>query len=528
MTLTIKHKFTSSKSDGPDSTFVRPSNWNDTHDIQMAGNKLVGRAFGPDGAATEIAISASLSLVGGVLDFSSAVVFPGTGAITLPIGTTAQRPSSPANGMMRYNSTLGACEKYEAGTWGPLYALPTNTTITNLTVTGNALFTNNHGMQLPSGTTAQRDASPAEGIIRYNSDVPCVETFVSGQWQQLRNTVKSSKRQTVLDGPADTTGPTLFPGSSASLVLTSQNVSASNPLVVSGAMGSGSAGEIDLIGYSESNVVWPAAPAAVGITSATISGGTATITTSSAHGLATGAIVVISGMTSTNYNGTYTITVTSPTTFTYVPTTTPAGNATVVGSYTVTVFFGVTIGATGVMTPFVLAVPASYVDGAAPNTVLNQYTFDYAHYDMYKGNGATADIVVAVILGEAQAGMVALSGVVCYQYRGKIRKTFGPVLTGQGVAQFNHNIGVTQLRANIWVQCVTADAGYKPGDVSVFAIAASATNVVITGPVSIRDRLIGMTNRTNAGIFVAEGTGSNWQSITTADWLYLIDCERAW
>jgi hypothetical protein len=42
-----------------------------------------------------------------------------TDAISLPMGTTAQRPTSPAGGTMRYNMTLGAVEYYDAlnSTW---------------------------------------------------------------------------------------------------------------------------------------------------------------------------------------------------------------------------------------------------------------------------------------------------------------------------------------------------------------------------------------------------------------------------
>lgn len=43
----------------------------------------------------------------------------GTGAITLPSGTTGQRPSSPQTGMLRYNTTDGVVEMYDAsvGDW---------------------------------------------------------------------------------------------------------------------------------------------------------------------------------------------------------------------------------------------------------------------------------------------------------------------------------------------------------------------------------------------------------------------------
>jgi hypothetical protein len=77
------------------------------------------------------------------------------------------------------------------------------------------------------------------------------------------------------------------------------------------------------------------------ISSITRSGTTATLTTASPHGLITGNRVTISGASSNEYNGTYVITVTGASTFTYVMASTPAANATVVGTYT-------TIGITGV------------------------------------------------------------------------------------------------------------------------------------------------------------------------------------
>lgn len=46
-------------------------------------------------------------------------VFTG-GSITLPSGTTSARPSSPVNGMIRYNTSLTQYEAYASGAWSPL------------------------------------------------------------------------------------------------------------------------------------------------------------------------------------------------------------------------------------------------------------------------------------------------------------------------------------------------------------------------------------------------------------------------
>jgi hypothetical protein len=59
----------------------------------------------------------------------------------------------------------------------------------------------------------------------------------------------------------------------------------------------------------------------------------ATLTTASAHGLATGSQVAIAGCTPSEYNGVYTITVLNSTSFTYTMASVPSGSATVVGTY---------------------------------------------------------------------------------------------------------------------------------------------------------------------------------------------------
>ncbi|MBY0458040.1 MAG: hypothetical protein K2V38_11925, partial [Gemmataceae bacterium] len=77
----------------------------------------------------------------------------------------------------------------------------------------------------------------------------------------------------------------------------------------------------------------PLGTAVSAATWAATAGGTATITTAAAHGFATGQQVNVAGMTPTGYNGLRTITVTSPTTFTYTLATDP-GAATAFGSAT--------------------------------------------------------------------------------------------------------------------------------------------------------------------------------------------------
>ena len=46
--------------------------------------------------------------------------FSGTGAIDIPVGTTAQRPASPSTGMIRYNTTTSSYEVYTGSAWANL------------------------------------------------------------------------------------------------------------------------------------------------------------------------------------------------------------------------------------------------------------------------------------------------------------------------------------------------------------------------------------------------------------------------
>lgn len=51
---------------------------------------------------------------------SDGATVAGTGSLTLPVGTTAQRPSSAAEGMIRRNTTDSAFEGYTGTSWAPL------------------------------------------------------------------------------------------------------------------------------------------------------------------------------------------------------------------------------------------------------------------------------------------------------------------------------------------------------------------------------------------------------------------------
>lgn len=66
-----------------------------------------------------LALAASPTFTG-TATFGGNVLLSGTGVLDLPVGTTAERPGSPNNGMIRYNSSLSRYEGYSGSAWGQL------------------------------------------------------------------------------------------------------------------------------------------------------------------------------------------------------------------------------------------------------------------------------------------------------------------------------------------------------------------------------------------------------------------------
>ena len=56
----------------------------------------------------------------GTSSFAGNINMTGTGAIDVAAGTTAQRPGTPSNGMIRYNTTDNQFEGYADGAWGEI------------------------------------------------------------------------------------------------------------------------------------------------------------------------------------------------------------------------------------------------------------------------------------------------------------------------------------------------------------------------------------------------------------------------
>ena len=75
------------------------------------------------------------------VDMTDSIVMTTTNNMLMPVGTTAQRPVSPVNGMIRYNTNIttgGEVEVYQNGNWRSL-RFKESTQITKQSFTGDGV-----------------------------------------------------------------------------------------------------------------------------------------------------------------------------------------------------------------------------------------------------------------------------------------------------------------------------------------------------------------------------------------------------
>jgi hypothetical protein len=99
------------------------------------------------------------------------VTISSTTALKLPSGTTAQRPASPINGMLRYNTSLGSLEGYANGAWNSI---------------GRPLGSQQNPASSPAAILIDNPAAP-DGFYYYSSGANVYGAFTRFNWFQSRN-----------------------------------------------------------------------------------------------------------------------------------------------------------------------------------------------------------------------------------------------------------------------------------------------------------------------------------------------------
>ncbi len=148
------------------------------------------------GTSNQIGVTGGDGSATPTISLANNFVAPGTAGITLPNGTTAQRGAT--TGQIRYNTTTARFEGYYAGSWqtfgigdGTITSVSGTTnqidvsnvgSIATVAISANPIVPGNGGFVVPIGTTAQRNPSPTNGTLRYNSSLGLFEGYANGVW----------------------------------------------------------------------------------------------------------------------------------------------------------------------------------------------------------------------------------------------------------------------------------------------------------------------------------------------------------
>jgi hypothetical protein len=121
----------------------------------------------------------------------------GTGYLKIPSGPSAERPTEPYAGMIRFNTDLGHCEQYDGTDWiedtfgtvtsisaGPGLAGGTITNNGTIYIPDNPVMPGTDSLTICRGTTAQRPTSPFGGMIRFNTETNIYEAYDGTDWKE--------------------------------------------------------------------------------------------------------------------------------------------------------------------------------------------------------------------------------------------------------------------------------------------------------------------------------------------------------
>jgi hypothetical protein len=236
-------------------------------------------------------------------------ILGGTASLTLPIGTSGNRPVAPVNGMIRYNTTTARFEGYQGGAWvtagsgdgtvtvvtgtADQITVVNGTTTPTISLALNPIVPGTASITMPVGSTAARPVG-SNGMFRYNTDLGLFEGFINGSWQVIAagSGVTSVGTGTgLLGGPITSTGTitidnTVVATLTDAQTLTNKTISGSNNTLTNIANAS----------LTNSSVTYN------GVTVALGASGTITAT-------ATNALTIGTGLTGTSYNGSTAVTI---------------------------------------------------------------------------------------------------------------------------------------------------------------------------------------------------------------------------
>ena len=181
---------------------VRSANGTFTNIMTLSGPVTVSGNLTISATKTNIT-STNTNITSSNTKISSAVTFTSTGAIKIPVGTTAQRSTHNSPGHLRYSSTLGAFEGYTSAGWTSLAsnASLTGTYVANTTFQ-SALANTNSYISTKAGLELTHLANTNAFI---KSQLANTNTYIATKSALASNNNFTSTNQMRLGAPDKTT-----------------------------------------------------------------------------------------------------------------------------------------------------------------------------------------------------------------------------------------------------------------------------------------------------------------------------------
>jgi hypothetical protein len=150
------------------------------------------------GTANQISVANGNGTGNPTIAIANNPVLSGTEGFTVPAGTSAERPASPNNGEIRYNTSLNRLEAYVNGAWATMgsgdgsvtsvsgtagqIAVANGSTTPVVSIATDPTLPGTAYVKLPTGGTADRPVAPSNGMMRFNTDTLLFEGYLNGAW----------------------------------------------------------------------------------------------------------------------------------------------------------------------------------------------------------------------------------------------------------------------------------------------------------------------------------------------------------
>jgi hypothetical protein len=191
----------------------------------MSGTGLIGLNSTTLTPLTIVGTANQISVLDGngasgnpTLSIANNAIFPGNAGVTLPNGTTGQR--GVVQGQIRYNTDTSRFEGLYSTGWqafgvgdGSVTSVSGTTDqinvsnvggIATVSLSSDPVIPGSGAVQIPSGTTAARPASPVNGDLRYNTQTATFEGYANSAWGAI---VTGTGVTSVATGTGLTGGP---------------------------------------------------------------------------------------------------------------------------------------------------------------------------------------------------------------------------------------------------------------------------------------------------------------------------------